>query len=452
MRKLKSIHYIRFHTLRWLVGIIVPVIVILAGGASSLAQTSTRIDPVTLLRLEHDGVVSGAVQHDAVLFSWSHDGMLHQWNTTTGEADLTLTVEGWITDVALNFDGTGALLINNTPLDCVADCAYRALVWRDFNTAPTSLPHPARITTAAWSPGQSQIATAAQDGIIRLWDVAERTVALDMRHDAAALGVAWHGDQVLSWSSDGTARVWDAASGAEILRLVHAGWVTGAVWNADATHILTRSRDHTTRLWSAATGAELAVFQHDGWITSAQWNADESRIMTTATDGTLRVWEDGAVVQLLVHPGPVFGATWNADESQILAWSMARNGWVVLWDAESGELLANLHHPALVRGALWRAGRVVTWADDGLLRVWHLPGPNDCIITSPFDNVNRRAGPSTRDAVMGQISTRDALLAVGQAVDAEEFVWWQLVDGSWVRGDVVETQGACEALPEVTEW
>lgn len=63
--------------------------------------------------------------------------------------------------------------------------------------------------------------------------------------------------------------------------------------------------------------------------------------------------------------------------------------------------------------------------------------------------VNRRTGPGTAFDRAGHMPTNTPLTAVAQARGEEDYIWWQLEDGTWVREDVVNAQGSCRTLPVV---
>ncbi|GEM_PF-481051 len=61
--------------------------------------------------------------------------------------------------------------------------------------------------------------------------------------------------------------------------------------------------------------------------------------------------------------------------------------------------------------------------------------------------INRRVSPSTTVDISGQISNGETVRAVGQAIGTDNLVWWQVETGEWVRSDIVDESGQCEALP-----
>ncbi|MBC7870271.1 MAG: ferritin-like domain-containing protein [Chitinophagaceae bacterium] len=61
--------------------------------------------------------------------------------------------------------------------------------------------------------------------------------------------------------------------------------------------------------------------------------------------------------------------------------------------------------------------------------------------------VNIRSEPSTNSTITGTISGADTAEADAQTTDVNSFVWLRLVNGGWVRSDVVISTGMCSALP-----
>lgn len=62
--------------------------------------------------------------------------------------------------------------------------------------------------------------------------------------------------------------------------------------------------------------------------------------------------------------------------------------------------------------------------------------------------VNRRSGPGTNFAIAGQLTSGSITEAVAQTRGSDGFTWYELEDGSFIREDVIRTQGACAGLPQ----
>ncbi len=75
--------------------------------------------------------------------------------------------------------------------------------------------------------------------------------------------------------------------------------------------------------------------------------------------------------------------------------------------------------------------------------------PPPLCVAFTINTVNRRSGPGTNYAVKGILDEWETRQIFGQKTGTDGFIWWQLADGSWVREDVVDEQGACKNVPVV---
>jgi uncharacterized protein YraI len=73
-----------------------------------------------------------------------------------------------------------------------------------------------------------------------------------------------------------------------------------------------------------------------------------------------------------------------------------------------------------------------------------------CTVTAP-GAVNLRSGPGTAYAAAGGIDAGNSVAPTGQAMGTDGYVWYQTASGSWVRSDVVKSEGNCGSLPVVSD-
>lgn len=161
----------------------------------------------------------------------------------------------------------------------------------DHPDDPTSLGHGNVVTSLAFNPRGTLLASGSNDGTTRVWDVAlRRTVAIlatpGPRSAVNTVAFTANGDRVVAGGADGVLRLWDfrrpAAPvaqharpprnpadplGAQINALAQSGdgrWVAigredGLVLRYDAA-----SLDHETALSTADEAVESLAFNHDG--------------------------------------------------------------------------------------------------------------------------------------------------------------------------------------------
>jgi WD40 repeat protein len=107
--------------------------------------------------------------------------------------------------------------------------------------------HKGRVRGIVFTPDGRILASASNDGTLKLWDVAKaQEVRTLTGHTNAVLSVACSHDGrfLASASQDQTVKVWDLASGRALLTLRgHLGHVHGAVFRPDGKQLAVSSGD-----------------------------------------------------------------------------------------------------------------------------------------------------------------------------------------------------------------
>jgi hypothetical protein len=154
--------------------------------------------------------------------------------------------------------------------------------------------------------------------------------------------------------------------------------IDGVRFDAEAGVVVSWSAGRgRLRVWQAADGA--ARFEHrlerEGSLSRVLLLPGARRLITAGTDGWLEAWDlaQGELAARGRHhleDAPVLAAA-SADGTRVLAWSRAAGA--RLWDAGTlTPLSLPLQHVGRVEGAALdeAAGAVLTWADDGSVRLW----------------------------------------------------------------------------------
>ncbi|MBN1814372.1 MAG: AAA family ATPase [Anaerolineae bacterium] len=223
-----------------------------------------------------------------------------------------------------------------------------------------------------------------------------RTLALFTGHGEAVEYVAWSPDNryMATASDDDTARVWDAKSGKALTVLVgHTSDVNYVAWDPAGRRIVTASDDSTARVWDAKTGELLTTLPvsqslivdieswtavpdsgHIGAVNRADWSPDGTRILTAGDDKSARIWdaESGEqLANLTGHTAEVLQAVWDPEGTRILTGSKDHTARV--WDADTHAVLAVLTgHTGAVLDVEWSpdSAYMATASNDCTVRVW----------------------------------------------------------------------------------
>jgi WD40 repeat protein/tRNA A-37 threonylcarbamoyl transferase component Bud32 len=317
------------------------------------------------------------------LASASLDKTVKVWDARTGRELLSL--KGHSEKVSsVGYSPDGQFLASGGDLTIRV---WPATIPEDWLFHVDGIQYRQKITSISYSPDGQRLATGTQDGhpdgqdgMVRVWDAANRKELLTIKGHAQRVNSVTYspdGQQLASASSDRTVRLWDATSGKERLILTgHAGAVTTVAYSPDGRRLASGSDDGMVQLWEAATGNRLLTLTgHNRRVTSVAYSLDGRRFASGSDDGTVRVWETTTGQELVSLQGlpPVASVSLSPD-GQYLASAMGeRDGMVQVWETARGKKLFTLKgHMGAVRCVAYSPDgqRLVSGGADGTVRVW----------------------------------------------------------------------------------
>ena len=184
-------------------------------------------------------------------------------------------------------------------------------------------------------------------------------------------------------SEDGTIRVWNLDSDQELVCFQHEGSVTAVVFEPAGNLLATAGDDHTARLWSIASRCESGCMYHDTPVTTLSFSPNSRWLATVCDSHLVRVWQMPRCrpAGCMEHTGAVlalaFGPTgrWIATGSE--------DGAIVIWECTTGRVLYRLECGSKVC-AIAFSGNSQTLAvagQDQVVRAWMLPQENELVST-----------------------------------------------------------------------
>lgn len=230
--------------------------------------------------------------------------------------------------------------------------------------------------SVAFSHNSSTIAAAGNDGKIRCWDVAtgQRKWTLT-GHTAAAVSISFSHDSALlaSASSDKTIRIWDADGNQQgIIQLDSE--LTFVVFSHNSSLLAGSSLNNTVKIFSTDTWeAGIELIGHNRTVNSVAFSHDSKLLVSASEDGTARIWDlHAGGSQVLQHGSRVQTAAFSHDSTFV-----ACGGWrsVFIWDINSKECVYKLEkHTLSVNSVAFSRDDVLlaSASSDWTICVWDL--------------------------------------------------------------------------------
>lgn len=154
------------------------------------------------------------------------------------------------------------------------------------------------IRSVCFSPDGRYLATGAEDKLIRVWDIASRTIRNTFaghEQDIYSLDFARDGRTIASGSGDRTVRLWDIEAGQNILTLSIEDGVTTVAISPDTKLVAAGSLDKSVRVWDAVSGYLVERLEgpdgHKDSVYSVAFAPNGKDLVSGSLDKTIKMWE-----------------------------------------------------------------------------------------------------------------------------------------------------------------
>jgi WD40 repeat protein len=151
------------------------------------------------------------------------------------------------------------------------------------------------------------------------------------------------GHYLASASEDGTIKLWDPATGQVVRTLTTGTSVHAVAFHPDGTRLASAGDDRTVTLWDAATGQPIrSLSGHTRPIYELAFSPDGKTLASSSTDGTIKLWNiaaDAPVRTLQDHRADSVGGMAFSPDGKTLASTGGGELTIRLWDVAAGQLV-----------------------------------------------------------------------------------------------------------------
>ncbi|HUG94069.1 MAG TPA: WD40 repeat domain-containing protein, partial [Planctomycetaceae bacterium] len=255
------------------------------------------------------------------LLTSSNDAVARVWDAASGE--LKKTLGGHRSGLeASDVSPDGQIGLTSS-----GDGTIRLWHVESGNTLAAFAAHQGGAIAARFSPDGTLIASGGNDKLVKLWHVETRQqVALlqagsaqsDPPQPVLALAVSRDGRSVATAAEDGAIRLRDASSG-EVRRTLtgHGDAVLALDFSPDGRWLASAGYDLTVRLWDVAGGTQHRVYEgHDQWVYAVAFSPDGDEVASSDFGGSIHMWNvehANAVRRFEGHRGPVRALAFTPD-------------------------------------------------------------------------------------------------------------------------------------------
>ena len=301
---------------------------ILSASDDATVRAWTEADPSTLVLGQHGGWVDGLAfdptgrrlysasrvetEERAELFCWDVRTGLRQW---TSRADSNAVM-------GLAVSGDGGQLATYGWDDTI----------RVFDASTSELTakfrsQQARVHQLLYQPATQRLASAGEDGTVKLWDVQHRQLLWQLEHPAVvrAMAFAADGRRLVTLAQDDFLRIWNVHGNPRVQWSSQAPSMYQGhghvAFSPDGAQVAAACRDGSVRVWASSTGEPLWVLRgHTGPVYQVCYSPDGRRLVSGSRDKSIKLWDPRTGIEVFTlrgHSGTVLSVTFSPDGKHI---------------------------------------------------------------------------------------------------------------------------------------
>jgi len=204
------------------------------------------------------------------------------------------------------------------------------------------------IRSVCFSPDGRYLATGTEDEVIRIWDIATKTIRTSFtghEQDIYSVEFSRDGTRLASGSFDRTARLWDMESNECLQVFLSEGCVTTVAISPDGKFLAAGSLDRIVRVWDIDKGTMVERLEgHEDSVYSVAFTPSGHELLSGSLDKTIKLWELNRTMNVLGLPrAGVCKATFVGHQNFVLSVVVSPDGkWVVSGSTDHGVQFWNI--------------------------------------------------------------------------------------------------------------
>ncbi|MEM9218233.1 MAG: NB-ARC domain-containing protein [Cyanobacteria bacterium P01_F01_bin.150] len=340
-----------------------------------------------ILAHENWALALGFNADGTILFSGGDDGILNQWDMTTGDCLKRFIPSSSysIWNLVVHPQDTWVAISGHNKNISVLDC-------QTGRCLKTLYGHTGSVFSICLSQDGDFLISGSNDGTVRIWNTQtwQCTKVLEehsgpVRGVAAISGHAIPGhtsSQLASGSFDNTIKLWNVDTGDCIETLPQSSPVWTVAFSNDGQWLTSGNLDGTVNLWHRETRTYRHSQQlHQGQVNVVAFNPENTLLISGGSDQALKIWDVKSFRCLHTIQGHIAGVTTVvfSSDSKWLAGSSLENV-IRIWDRDTGVCSRVLQGHQYWLFALECSAddkTLVSGSINGTIRIWDLE-PEQC--------------------------------------------------------------------------
>ena len=316
------------------------------GGQSRGNISLASIAPSTAVHsvCAHEGAEAYSVVYSKdgrCLCTCGSDGLIKVWSSNSLQKPVGL-LRGSDSSPIIDIDWVGSSIIGGS-----TDTAARVWDTRTGRVRHTLKGHRGKVMCVKLSIDGKYGISGSSDRTIKVWDMKTGYVIRTIQCSSVCNSIDLGPDQVTLASAhqDGAIRVWDIRNGNRSHEIsdLHKLPVSHVEFSSisssmNAGILLTMCRDNKLRLFNTLSFENTMQMADRGFRVSANWSSscispDSNLCAAGSGTGTVHVWSTNSgkmLRQLQKHGSAVYGCAWRPDGTQIA--TVDKRGYCVLWE------------------------------------------------------------------------------------------------------------------------